>query len=248
MSRSRCIVLIVALAVLSTAAFAQFGRRRGFGYGWGFDIIQQDIPPGSEFVFARWQYAQGRGWAHDYPDAEEHLNQIMDEATGIHVERMSYRVVPIASEEIFKYPFGYISEPGQMWLSDEEVANFREFVDRGGFVMIDDFDGPRHFAIMRQNLERVFPDRPMFPIPDSHAILHTYYDIDSLYVESPYQVGGPAQFFGVNNERDELAVVICYNNDIGDFWEYIDQPMYPLKPTAEALRLGVNFVLYAMTH
>src|SRR5262245_64795986 len=135
----------------------------------------------------------------------------MNEATVIKTDAMSYRIVSMSSKDIFDYPFGYISEPGMMWLSDVEVKNFREFVDRGGFVMIDDFDGPRQFQVMQQNLERVFPDREMFKVQDTHAILHTYYDIDSLYVESPYAVGAPAVFYGVNVATGGIAVVFCFN-------------------------------------
>ena len=222
-------------------------------FGQRFNSFIEDnaaVPQDSEFIFARWQYGVGRngGWWHDYPDAEQHINQVMKEATGVHVDRMSYRIVPISSKDIFKYPFGYISEPGMMSLTNEEVKNFREYVDRGGFVMIDDFDGARQWAVMKQNLDRVFPDREMFRVEDTHKILHSYYDIDSLYVESPYNVGAPAVFYGINNDKGNLAVMICFNNDIGDYWEWIDRPEYALKPSAEGLRLGINFVLYSMTH
>jgi hypothetical protein len=157
-------------------------------------------------------------------------------------------IVPIASDEIFRYPFGYISEPGMMRLNDEEVKNFREFVDRGGFVMLDDFDGPRMFQSMQENMRRVFPDREMYRVSDDHAILHTYYDIDSLYVESPYSVGADASFWGIDDAKGDLAVLICFNNDIGDFWEWIDEPVYAVRPSAEALKLGINFIVYSMTH
>jgi len=236
---------------LAAALFALLFVAAIFGQRFGrFRFNSEDNePPGTEFIFARWEYqTPSGGWFHDYPDAEEHINQIMKEATGINVDRLSYRIVPIVSKEIFKYPFGYISEPGMMQLTDTEVKNFREFVDRGGFVMIDDFDGPRQFTVMRQNIERVFPDREMFQLTDNHGILNTYYKIDSLYVESPYQVGGRAIFYGINNEKGDLAVVICFNNDIGDFWEWIDSRTYAVKPSAEALKLGINFILYAMTH
>jgi len=116
----------------------------------------------------------------------------MKEATGIHLEHSSYRIVPMSSTEIFDYPFGYISEPGMMWLTEEEVHNFREYVDRGGFVMLDDFGGTQQFAIMQQNMERVFPDREMVRLDDTHNVLRTFYNINSIYVESPYDVGGPA--------------------------------------------------------
>jgi hypothetical protein len=244
MLRQRTIALLTAVviaAALAPAYAQRFGRFFGFG--------QNEPPKDSEFIFARWQYSSGsNGWSHDYPDAEEHINAIMKEATGVHVEHTSYRIVPMRSKEIFEYPFGYISEPGQMFLTDEEVKNFREYVDRGGFVMLDDFDGPRQFEVMRSNLQRVFPDREMVRLTDMHNVLHTFYDINSIYVESPYEVGGPAIFYGINNDQGELSVIICFNNDIGDFWEWIDQPQYALKPSAEALKLGINFVLYSFTH
>lgn len=231
-------------------AIAVYAQQGGFGeFGAFFDLAGEEPPP-TEFVFARWQYGRGRngGWWHDYPAAEEHINQIMKEATGINVDTLSYKIVPISSDEIFKYPFAYISEPGMMYLTDKEVRNFREFIDRGGFVMIDDFDGPRMFSIMKQNMDRVFPDRPMTALTDDHTILHTYYDIDTLYVESPYDVGAKAGFYGINNEKGDLAVIICYNNDVGDYWELLDEPAYAVRPSAEALKLGINFVIYAMTH
>lgn len=244
MSRRRWILGFVP-ALIGLAVLGELYAQR---FGFGFDL--EGDPPPTEFVFARWQYGRSfyGGWSHDYPDAEEHINQVMKEATGINVDVASYKIVPMSSDEIFRYPFGYISEPGMMNLTEKEVKNFREFVDRGGFVMLDDFDGPRQFAVMRQNIERVFPDRPMTRLDDSHQILHTYYDIDSLYVESPYNVGADAVFYGINNDKGELAVIICANNDVGDFWELIDQPAYAVRPSAEALKLGINFVIFAMTH
>jgi hypothetical protein len=242
MLKARPLLVLLVLVLLSGAAFGQFGRRGGGRVSQNYDV------PETEFIFARWSYASGSGWTHDYPDAEEHLNQVMSEATKIDVEVMSYKIVPLESDEIFDYPFGYISEPGQMELNEQEVKNFREFVDRGGFVMLDDFDGEYMFRVMAGNMQRVFPDREMFRMTDSHSILNTYYKIESLYVESPYDVGGKAEFFGINNDFGQLAVIICYNNDIGDYWEWIGNPRYALRPSAEALRMGVNFVLYAMTH
>jgi hypothetical protein len=241
MSKTRGFLVIAVILLVSCIAAAQFGGGR-------MRVQQNYDVPQTEFVFARWQYASGNGWTHDYPDAEEHFNQLMSEATKLSVEKLSYKIVPMESDEIFDYPFAYISEPGQMYLNDQEVKNFREFVDRGGFVMLDDFDGERMFRVMAENIERVFPDREMFQMTDSHHILNTYYQIESLYVESPYDVGGKAEFFGINNESGDLAVIICYNNDIGDYWEWIGNPRYALRPSAEALRMGVNFVLYAMTH
>jgi len=245
MSKTRIGLAAFLIALVASVAGAQFfggGRRNGSRMQQNSDVSKTD------FIFARWQIASSNGWWHDYPDAEEHFNQIMSEATGVNVDKMSYQIVPLGSKDVFKYPFGYISEPGMMELSEEEVKNFREFVDRGGFVMLDDFDNERQWRVMKENLDRVFPDRPMVHLKGDHAILRTYYTIDSLYVESPYDVGAPAEFWGITGDDGNLQVMICFNNDVGDYWEWIDRPEYKLRPSAEALRLGVNFVLYAMTH
>jgi len=246
MPKARVALAATLVIVLSTFALAQFGGGRR---GGGFSRTSQNLDVSqTEFIFARWQYSSGNAWNHDYPAAEEHMNQIMSEATGVDVDRMSYKIVPIESEEIFKYPFGYVSEPGQMYLSEKEIKNFREFVDRGGFVMLDDFDNARQFAVMKENMDLVFPDRPIQHLKGDHTILRTFYTIDGLYVESPYDVNAPAEFWGIVGDEGTLQVMICFNNDVGDFWEKIDEPVYKLRPSAEALRLGINFVLYAMTH
>jgi hypothetical protein len=206
MSKTQIARAAALLVLVSTLGFGQFGGgRRG---GGGGRVQQNTEVPQTEFIFARWQYASGNAWTHDYPAAEQHINQIMSEATGIHVERMSYKFVPLESEEIFKYPFGYISEPGQMFLTEEEIQNFREFVDRGGFVMLDDFDNSRQFERMKENMDLVFPDRPMVRMKDSHEILRTFYMINSLYVESPYEVNAPAEFWVISGEDGRLKVVI----------------------------------------
>jgi hypothetical protein len=217
-------------------------------------FFNQNIPSETELVLARWHYTAGwggGGWAHDYPTAEEHILQIMKEATGINVDRLSYRIVELSSPEIFKYPFSYVSEPGEMLLNDQEIENLREYINRGGFVMIDDFGGQgggdREFQAFRNNLLRAFPDRDMFPLTDDHPLLNIYYDIDSLQTVHP-MTGVKSVFYGYPDAKGRLAMIICYANDVGDYWEFIDQPYYALKPSAEALKLGINFVMYSMTH
>src|SRR3972149_4081891 len=123
-----------------------------------FQRLMQDLgnhrqpPKDTEFVFARVQFTsngpgrgargfrQIEGWAHDYPDAEEHILQLAKETTGINLSKMSYVIVRMDSEEIFRYPFAYFSEVGEMTLTPKEVENLREYLKRGGFIMVDDFD------------------------------------------------------------------------------------------------------------
>ena len=260
MKSRRWLAVIVFLALTAAGLYAQRNRQRGgqfeglagFFGGASFD---QNKPPDTEFVLARWHYGTGRygrdGWAHDYPTAEEHILQIMKETSAINVDRLSYRIVELSSPEIFQYPFSYVSEPGEMLLTEQEIVNLRQYIDRGGFVMVDDFGGQgggtREFDAFRSNLLRAFPDRDLFLLPNDHPLLHIFYDIDSLNTVHP-MTGVKSIFYGYPDAKGGLSMVVCYNNDVGDFWEFIDEPRYPVKPSAEALKLGLNFVMYAMTH
>ncbi|HLQ75751.1 MAG TPA: DUF4159 domain-containing protein [Terriglobia bacterium] len=246
----RSAVGVLILFLLSGAiSYAQRGR-----FNSNSAALNNTPPENSEFVLARWHYTAGwggGGWVHDFPTAEEHITQIMNETTGIRTNRLSYRIVELDSPEIFKYPFSYVSEPGEMRLTDHEIENLREYIERGGFVMIDDFGGQRtpeiEFEHFQANLIRAFPGREMFRLTDEHPLLHVFYDVDGLYMEHPMTYV-KADFFGFEDSKGRLAMIICFNNDVGDYWEFIDQPVYRLKPSAEALKLGINFVMYSMTH
>ncbi|HWP86182.1 MAG TPA: DUF4159 domain-containing protein, partial [Terriglobia bacterium] len=223
-----------------------FSQARDGGFRLFRDMkMHRQAPKDAEFVFARVRYnGRGRGffgsagWAHDYPDAEEHILQVASEATGINLHKMSYVIVDLDNEEIFQYPFLYFSEVGEMNLTDAEIANFREYLNRGGFAMIDDFDSQRSLDWFLSQMKRVFPERDFPRMKLEHPIFHTFYEIPTLDIEPPYGAwdGGRPAFYGYYDERDRLLMIICHNNDVGDFWEWIDQPRYPLQPSTEALR------------
>jgi hypothetical protein len=244
------ITLIVTLLISFVLGFAQLDyAQRGFGRFF----IEQNDPPATEFVIARWKFStNGRignmGWSHNYPNAEIHLNQMISEVTAVNVESLSYRIVNLASSEVFDYPFGYVSEPGEMELNEVEIENLRQFIDRGGFVLVDDFDGPWQWEQFRRQVLRAFPDRRLEPLSASDEIFHTHYDIEDLTIWAPYVPGADPIFYGLRNSAGELAMVACFNNDFANFWDWIDQRRYPLRPSSEAFRMGVNFVIYAMTH
>jgi hypothetical protein len=246
MRRVQTITLAVVLIFgLGTLVYAQFGFFR-------FSPRQNDPPP-TELIIARWRFGTNgaighMGWSHNYPNAEIHLNQLIAEATDVNVEPESYRIVDLDSDEVFQFPFGYISEPGEMQLSQQEVINFRQFIDRGGFVVVDDFDGAWQWKQFESQMKRAFPDRSLFPLTLDHEVFHTYYDIEDLKVWGPYVPGADPIFYGFNNSRGDLAMVVCFNNDFANFWDWIDDRRYPLKPSSEAFRMGINFVLYAKTH
>jgi hypothetical protein len=175
----------------------------------------------------------------------------MSEVSLIDTERLSYKIVDLAGPEIFRYPFAYVSHPGEVVPSDEEIANLREYVERGGFLMLDDFggqqQGPWEMEGFQDILRRAFPGREMYLLDDGHELLRLSYQIDNLQMEHPMS-RAKSFFYGFNDNAGRLAMVICYANDVGDYWEFIDEPLYRVQPSAEALKLGVNIALYALTH
>lgn len=239
------IAAVAALALLATSlAHGQFGRRR--------QMPADNAPPPTEFVGARWKFGTNgaighMGWSHNYPYSEINFNEFIGRTTSIDVEDESYRLLELSSPEIFDYPFAYVSEPGEMEMTEAEVANVREYIERGGFILIDDFD-TWHMDNLREEMLRVFPDRvfqrlvveePMFDL------VYTVEDLDSL---GDYTAGGPPVYYGLVNSAGHVAVVACHNNDLANFWEWYGSPQYPLKPATDAFRLGANFVMHSMTH
>jgi hypothetical protein len=247
MFKPRLFVLFFVVGLLGTVLLE--AQRR---FGVSLSGLQKEDPT-KEFAIVRWFSSgwQGDGWSHDYPDAEEHILQIMREVSVIDTDRLSYKVVDLASPEIFKYPFAYVSHPGEVFPSDEEIENLRQYVERGGFIMLDDFGGQGQGAWeldnFRNMLHRAFPGREMYPLRVDHELLRISYVIDDLNMEHPMS-GAKSMFYGFDDSQGRLAMVICYANDVGDYWEFIDSPVYKLKPSAEALKLGVNIALYSMTH
>jgi hypothetical protein len=239
-------ILLAGLICGSALASGQFGV-------WGGRLIVQNNPPPTELIVARLRYGNngnigGMGWAHNYPDAEMNLNQFTGRATSINVEPASFRIVDLGSDELFRYPFAFISEPGEMDLSRQEIENFHQYIERGGFIVVDDFDGEWQLRNFLSQLAVVFPDRTLERLQLSHSVFNTYYQIESLTVFEPYVPGDDPVFYGLMNKDGTLAMVVCHNNDLMNFWDWIGDARYPLKPASEAFRMGTNFLLYGMTH
>lgn len=245
----RLLTIAVAVAVLAAAvAHAQGFRRRMM-----FDDHQ---PPATEAVVARWRYGTNglighMGWSHNYPDAERNLNAFVAQTTRLDIEEPSYKLVDLGSDEIFLYPFAYVSEPGEMELTEQEVRNLREYVDRGGFILIDDFDdqyGYDHMANLRAEMLRVFPDRHFERLTGDHPIFDLLFQVRDLKTLEPYGSGGELAYWALVNAAGEVAIVACHNNDLANFWEWYGNPRYPLAPATEAFRMGVNFIVHSLTH
>lgn len=233
--------------------------------GLAFQALSDEPWGDSELVFARVEFTMPvevylfrdgfnnehqPPWEHDRPFSEHFYLGILKEVTSLTTSDEAEEVVRLDSDDIFDFPFLYVSEPGYMQLTTEEVDHLREYLLRGGFIMFDDFRG-RDFNVLQTYLKRAFPDREMFRLDVTHPMFGVFYTMDSLDFAPPYIRGdesGPPDFWGMNDDSGRLMLVANNNNDIGEFWESLDRAYDPLQPAVDAVRLGVNYMLYTMTH
>lgn len=243
----RRIGALAVLAFLVTGlVHAQFFGRRGR------IPVPDNNPPATELITSRWHFGTNglighMGWSHNYPESEINLNEFIGRTTRIDVEVESYRLLELGSPEIFEYPFAFISEPGEMEMTPAEVDNLREYVNRGGFILIDDFDG-NHMVNLREEMRRAFPEHEFRALTVDDPILDIIFAVDDLKSMAPYVAGGEPVYYGLVNDRGEVAIVACHNNDLANFWEWYGSPNYPLKPATDAFRIGANIVVHAFTH
>ena len=216
--------------------------------------MPEDNPnvPATEVILQRWHFGTNgaighMGWSHNYPESEVHLNEFIDRTTRVDVEPDSYRLLELSSEEIFKYPFAYISEPGEMEMTEAEVANLREYIDRGGFILIDDFD-TWHMDNLREEMRRVFPDRAVRAAHDRQPDLRPRVQGRGPRQHGAVRAGRRSRVLRIQERPGQIAIVALHNNDLANFWEWYGLPEYPLKPATDAFRLGTNFIVHAMTH
>ncbi len=202
---------------------------------------------------------QGWGWATDSPGADCKLMGAIHRLTGQHVYP-NPNYIEIMDPRLFDFPYAYIVEPGQMVFSRQEAAQLREYLLRGGFLHLDDFWGLDQKENLVTELRKVFPEYPLQPIPLNHPIFHTFFDIDEI-IQTPNQGNGcrggrtweqpddtEPRIYGISDDKGRLMVAVTYNTDIGDAWEFMDLKCYPEKYSGYAIRVGLNFMIYAMSH
>ncbi|MBZ5728126.1 MAG: DUF4159 domain-containing protein [Acidobacteriia bacterium] len=222
-------------------------HNRGYG-GYGrYGNFAVDWTQGGRRVF----------WTMDYPRSDRHFSSALRRLTRIHARSVE-QPVNLDEGDQYDWPWMYGVEVGHWNLSDAQVKGFREFFDRGGFFMCDDFHGTEEWAVFTRSMSRVFPDRPIVEIPSADAIFHTIYDLDDRYqvpgeqyVRSgrTYEYDGyEPHWRGIYDAKGRLMVAICFDMDLGDSWEHADNPEYPQQFSALGIRIGVNYVVYAMTH
>ena len=266
MANKRLITLGVPLLLLSSTAIALQQPRwlnlnvASLNSTLAIDGSQPYSYNEREFTFSRLMYNGGswgyKFWGTDFPQAERHLMTAMKRLTNIRTAATEHPI-RIADPEIFRYPFVYAVEVGQMKLSSEEATILRKYLTRGGFLVVDDFWGSREWVHFESQIGKVFPDRPIFEIPMDHELFHCFYDIEEIVQVPAYgrhfgatyeEDGYVARCLGIADDNGRLMVVINWNTDLGDAWEWVDRHQYPAQFSTPALKLGINMVVYAMSH
>jgi len=230
------------------------------GTGEADTAIPRDINRAG-FVYARVRYHIGRRWGnevpwhHDYPDGDTMFPDNLGRLTTVTTDPNSYQIVDIDSKELFQYPFIYMSEPGYLDLLPADVKNLREYFDRGGFLLMDDFRGVGEnmgqFYNMQEQMAKVFPDRTIESVTPNHPIFHSFFDLNPADMVAPYIMqgeSGPVQFLAISDDKGRIQVMIDFNNDISEYWQALDVGTCSIHESGRAVQLGINYAIYAMTH
>ncbi len=235
--------------------------------GWEYENFP--LPPDynrpAEWVFARFMYravetwrGRGNNWTIDYPRSDRHLSAAVRRLTQIDARSAEQPVAAEDGDDIYNWPWLYGVEVGHWDLTDFQAAKLRDYLNRGGFFMCDDFHGTWEWETFTASMKKVFPNRPIVEIPDGDPIFHTVYDLAERYQVPGEQFvytgstsekdGFQARWRGIYDDKGRLVVAICHNMDLGDSWEHADNPEYPEQYSALGFRIGVNYIVYAMTH
>lgn len=216
-----------------------------------------------EFTFARliypsWSWRES--WTTDYPKAD---HQFLQGLRGWVQSLLAISGQPVAvsmhDPKVFDYPFIYCVEPGGMELNENDAAALREYLLRGGFLMLDDFWGEREWQNVQYQMKKIFPEYEIQELPLTHPLFHCYFDIDEvvqvpnvgnwIYSRQTAEKGGWVPHYeAIVGDDGRVLVLIARNTDNGDAWEWIDEPQYALKFGLAAYRLGMNAIVYSMTH
>jgi hypothetical protein len=279
MTFRRILAFSACTLALTGALFAFQKPFRQFISMEPFDNIPlpQDWQEKTEWVFARLMYPQnpearfgggryrrggqvldwragGTSWTQDYPRADRHFAQALRRLT---------RVNPDETDDFYNWPWLNAGEMGDWKLTEAQAKTVREYLLRGGFLMLDDFWGPDEYARFEISMRMIFPDRQVVDIDSKDPIFHTVYNLDDRYqVLGEWALGNRggyggmnrraagtvAHWMGVYDDKNRLMVMISFNSDIGDSWEWADDPRYPEKMAGLGIRIGIDYVIYSMTH
>jgi hypothetical protein len=224
----------------------------------------------TEFRFVRMEYLDVRGagrgfgrgwWRQDWPEAEMHFAQGIRRLTRIDTGEGHH--LPLTDDRVFEYPWMYATQTGYWDLSDAEARRLGDYLRRGGFLVVDDFYGPAEWEVFRESMQRALPGHSIEAIADDDPIWHVLYDINERFFIAGLRHLGigrgggfymgrqgldPPEWKAIRDDKGRIVVAINFSMDVGDAWEHADLAEYPEQMTGLAYRLGINYIIYSMTH
>ena len=271
---------MLALAAALLCLWGVLQAQRPFKQYQAMEYEDFPLPPDwdqkAEWTRARLRYPGVSGgfrrrldlnWTTDYPRSDRHLLEGIRRLTRIDARSVEQVVDLDGTDDVFNWPMMYAVEVGHWALPDDQAKQLREFLLRGGFLMVDDFHGdePYHgvdseWGVFVASMSKVFPDHKIVELEDNDQIFHTMYDLDDRYQVPGWQwyrsgrtyeageTGMNPHWRGIMDDKGRVMVAICHNMDLGDAWEWSDDPRYPEKWAGLAYRIAVNYFIYDLTH
>jgi hypothetical protein len=235
-----------------TAVTAQYDRPGQRGH-------RTDLEYDGQFTFVRLRWNSGLGfgrgfgaaWNHDLPRAEQHLAMIMRELTIADMRTDGSRILTLDDPELCKYPIAFMWEPGFWNLTDREAASFRAYLAKGGFAVFEDFDGSEQWGHFAAQMQRVLPEGRFVRLDQTHPIFDSFFRVRNIDAIVHPMTGLRPSYYGIFEDNDparRLMVIANFDNDIPEYWEWSGQGLYPFDTSNEAYKLGVNYLIYGLTH
>jgi hypothetical protein len=260
--RIAALFLVVGLAGgLLAMQRIRFGRER-----FRYDEELYQSAERTEFAFARLAYEGYTGpgacfgyskWGTDYPKGDRQFVQGLKRLTRLDTRAIE-QVVDPDTDEVFDWPWLFATEPGSWTFSDSQVQRMRDYFLKGGFLMVDDFHGTCEWRVFMLAVSKLFPGRPVEDLTDQDEIYHLLYDINERFQIAQIGVwrsgrryekdGVVAQWRAVRDDSGRIMIAIGHNMDLADAWEWADEPTYAERFSSLAYRVGINYIMYAMTH
>lgn len=255
-------VLLTSLSSLLLAVHpAEFQKDESYD-----ETLPRNANEKAEWIFARYHYDSGaefgfgRGfqrWSADYPKSDRQFIEAVHRLTLVNTRSVE-QVVDANTDDIFNWPWIFVEDAGAWSMSAPQAKRLREYLSKGGFMMLDDTHGDYEWNNLVDGVRMIFPDRPIEELSNGDELFHVLYDLDERF-----QIPGTRYIWGnrsytpdsavphwraIRDDRGRIMIAICHNSDVGDAWEWADSPRYPERAESLAFRLGINYIIYAMTH
>ena len=260
MSRRLKILAVIALTCVS-AVSAQSGTS-----GWG----RREAPElngQTTFVRLRWrsgtlgarvttgEVGGANHWLHEFPRAEQNLMAILKELTLVDAKVDGSLILTLDDPKLFNYPIAMMWEPGFWRMTDEQAERLREYFLKGGFVIFNDFELDQWNNFEAQ-MHRVLPDARLIKLDASHSIFDSFFQIENPQFKHPpnhHLYGFTPSYFGVFENNDptrRLMAIVNYNTNLAEFWQMAGTGFFffSMDSSSDAFRLGVNYMVYGLTH